>query len=158
MSDCGRTCNTTLTFVSFTPRVVARVRALFGLRVALGEAGTLLATASASEAVLLGLRLDMLLALPGLTLEALPGEVVLAKSGPKAKVWCFCAALGVAMVPHAGYSSTSFKLASRRKALKQTTASVVPGQLTAQPSTRAQRCHDGTLQALQAKPSELTSR
>lgn len=88
------------------------MRALFGLRVALGEAGTLLATANASEAVLLGLRLDMLLALPGLTVNVLPGEVVLVKSGPKAKVWCFCAALGVVIVPHAGYSSTSLKLAS----------------------------------------------
>lgn len=93
--DCGLTCRTTLTFVSFAPRVVARVRALFGLRVVLGEPGGTFAAVSASEAVLLGLRLCAAFALPGLEDGALPRVVLLAKSGPKAKVWCFCAPLGV---------------------------------------------------------------
>ncbi len=55
--DCGLTCSTTLTFVSLAPSVAERVRALFGLRVVFGEAGVTYDAASASETVLLGLRL-----------------------------------------------------------------------------------------------------
>lgn len=66
--------------------VVARVRALFGRAAALGDADAAYGAAKASEAVLLGLRLCAVLALPDLTDEALPGEVVFVRSGPGAKV------------------------------------------------------------------------
>ena len=95
--DCGLTCSTTLTFVSLAPTVVARVKALFGLRVALGEAGVTMAPARDSDPVLLGLWLCGMLALPGLPVPSLPVYVVLVKSGPVAKVWCFCAALAFAI-------------------------------------------------------------
>lgn len=72
------------------PKVADRARALLGLTVPLGEAGTAGCAAKASEAVLLGLLLCKMLALPGRTELDLLGEAVFVSSGPAAKVWCFC--------------------------------------------------------------------
>lgn len=80
MCDWGLTCSTTLTFVSLTPSVAARVTALFGRRVVLGEAGAVYCAPKASEAVLLGFRLCGELALPGLPGMFLPIGVLFVNS------------------------------------------------------------------------------